>query len=64
MEKRAFQDDIPENSCYGCGPDEQGLRIKSYFVNPGSGFGSLDLKQVLAELVHQKGTRAGESGDP
>lgn len=32
MEKQAFQDQIPDNFCYGCGPgNEQGLRIKSYW---------------------------------
>lgn len=29
----AFQDQIPNNHCFGCGPDnEQGLRIKSYWL--------------------------------
>jgi len=28
----AFQDQIPNNGCFGCGPDnEQGLRIKSFW---------------------------------
>jgi acyl-coenzyme A thioesterase PaaI-like protein len=32
MEQRAFQDDMLDNSCYGCGPiNENGLRIKSYW---------------------------------
>ncbi len=32
MEEQAFQDQIPDNFCYGCGPgNEQGLRIKSYW---------------------------------
>ena len=29
---KAFQDLMPNNNCFGCGPDnEQGLRIKSYW---------------------------------
>jgi acyl-coenzyme A thioesterase PaaI-like protein len=32
MEASAFQDQIPDNFCYGCGPgNEQGLRIKSFW---------------------------------
>src|SRR5512139_1975742 len=32
MEEQAFQDQIPDNFCYGCGPrNEQGLRIKSFW---------------------------------
>lgn len=31
-EQRAFQDRIPHNHCWGCGPDNQhGLQIKSYW---------------------------------
>ena len=34
----AFQDQIPDNSCFGCGPDnEQGLRIKSYWSETAPG---------------------------
>ncbi|WP_111495367.1 PaaI family thioesterase [Marinobacter bohaiensis] len=30
----AFQDQIPDNHCYGCGPlNDQGLQIKSYWVD-------------------------------
>jgi acyl-coenzyme A thioesterase PaaI-like protein len=33
-EKVAFQDQIPNNHCFGCGPNNsQGLQIKSYWVN-------------------------------
>ncbi len=32
MEGQAFQDQIPDNLCFGCGPgNEQGLRIKSFW---------------------------------
>ena len=32
----AFQDRIPGNHCYGCGPEnDRGLRIKSRWVGPG-----------------------------
>lgn len=32
MSEAAFQDQIPGNHCYGCGPhNAQGLRIKSYW---------------------------------
>lgn len=32
MQKEAFQDLIPDNGCFGCGPhNEHGLRIKSYW---------------------------------
>ena len=32
MEQRAFQDLIPRNHCWGCGPfNEHGLQIKSYW---------------------------------
>jgi len=32
MKESAFQDLIPDNHCYGCGPhNAQGLRIKSYW---------------------------------
>jgi acyl-coenzyme A thioesterase PaaI-like protein len=32
MEKQAFQDQIPDNFCYGCGPgNQQGLRLKSFW---------------------------------
>jgi len=34
--KAAFQDLIPNNHCFGCGPDnEAGLHIKSYWIEPG-----------------------------
>ena len=34
--KKAFQELIPGNHCFGCGPDnEAGLRIKSYWSKPG-----------------------------
>jgi len=34
--KRAFQDLIPDNHCFGCGPDnEDGLHLKSYWTKPG-----------------------------
>ena len=34
--KDAFQDQIPDNHCFGCGPDnEAGLRIKSYWTKSG-----------------------------
>lgn len=33
MPDQAFQDQIPRNHCWGCGPDnEHGLRIKSYWA--------------------------------
>lgn len=33
LEQRAFQDLIPRNHCWGCGPDnEHGLHIKSYWA--------------------------------
>jgi acyl-coenzyme A thioesterase PaaI-like protein len=32
MEQTAFQDQIPDNFCFGCGPaNQQGLRIKSFW---------------------------------
>lgn len=32
MDGTAFQDQIPDNFCYGCGPDNpEGLRLKSYW---------------------------------
>lgn len=32
MEARAFQDDIPHNDCWGCGPHNQhGLHVRSYW---------------------------------
>jgi acyl-coenzyme A thioesterase PaaI-like protein len=32
MDKLAFQDQIPDNFCYGCGPgNPQGLHLKSYW---------------------------------
>ena len=32
-EKVAFQDQIPQNNCFGCGPENKnGLRIKSYWL--------------------------------
>ena len=32
MRKRAFQDQIPNNFCFGCGPgNPQGLQLKSYW---------------------------------
>lgn len=32
MEKQAFQDQIPDNFCYGCGPgNPQGLHLKSFW---------------------------------
>ncbi|ROU02205.1 PaaI family thioesterase [Marinobacter sp. R17] len=31
----AFQDQIPDNHCYGCGPlNDHGLQIKSYWTGP------------------------------
>lgn len=34
MKNKAFQDLIPHNNCYGCGPEnEKGLRIKSYWFD-------------------------------
>jgi len=36
MSQAAFQDKIPYNSCYGCGPtNPQGLRIKSHWNDAG-----------------------------
>ena len=33
---KAFQDGMPHNHCWGCGPDnEKGLRIKSYWTEAG-----------------------------
>ena len=35
MERVAFQDQIRDNLCFGCGPtNEHGLRIKSYWDGP------------------------------
>lgn len=35
MERAAFQDQITDNFCFGCGPTNQhGLRIKSYWDGP------------------------------
>ena len=35
MERAAFQDQMTDHFCYGCGPkNEQGLRIKSYWDGP------------------------------
>jgi hypothetical protein len=35
MERAAFQDQITDNFCFGCGPtNQQGLRIKSYWDGP------------------------------
>ena len=32
--KEAFQDQIPNNHCFGCGPENQhGLKLKSYWLN-------------------------------
>ena len=32
MKQQAFQDQIPENHCYGCGPgNREGLRLKSFW---------------------------------
>lgn len=32
MKEPAFQDQIPDNFCYGCGPEnDQGLRLKSFW---------------------------------
>jgi acyl-coenzyme A thioesterase PaaI-like protein len=37
MEPIAFQDLIPDNRCYGCGPhNPRGLKIKSYWEGDGS----------------------------
>ena len=37
MSPEAFQDRIPDNRCFGCGPDNaDGLRIKSYWDGPDS----------------------------
>ena len=37
MEQPAFQDLIPGNNCFGCGPSNaQGLRIKSYWDEHGA----------------------------
>lgn len=36
VNERAFQDDIPDNLCWGCGPgNERGLRIRSRWVGDG-----------------------------
>jgi acyl-coenzyme A thioesterase PaaI-like protein len=36
MATRAFQDDLPDIHCFGCGPDNpEGLRIKSYWSAEG-----------------------------
>ena len=36
MERTAFQDSMPGNHCFGCGPDnENGLRIKSFWSAEG-----------------------------
>lgn len=38
MTNRAFQDAIPHNGCFGCGPSNpQGLRIKSYWSDVEAG---------------------------
>lgn len=37
MDERAFQDQIPDNFCFGCGPENpKGLRIKSFWADDGS----------------------------
>jgi acyl-coenzyme A thioesterase PaaI-like protein len=52
MEQQAFQDMIPDNHCYGCGPDNQhGLRLKSYWD------GQQSVATFTPETFHAAGPR-------
>lgn len=52
MEKQAFQDLIPDNFCYGCGPgNSQGLRLKSYWE------GELSVATFSPQPFHAAGPR-------
>ncbi len=57
MEKQAFQDQIPDNFCYGCGPgNEQGLRIKSYWD------GDESLSTFMPHACHTAGPKQIPNG--
>jgi acyl-coenzyme A thioesterase PaaI-like protein len=52
MAELAFQDQIPDNHCYGCGPgNEQGLRIKSFWD------GDESVSTFLPHAFHTAGPR-------
>jgi acyl-coenzyme A thioesterase PaaI-like protein len=52
MDKLAFQDQIPDNFCYGCGPDNpQGLHLKSYWD------GDQSVATFHPQLIHAAGPR-------
>jgi acyl-coenzyme A thioesterase PaaI-like protein len=52
MEEQAFQDQIPDNYCYGCGPNnEQGLRIKSFWD------GDESLSTFVPDAFHTAGPK-------
>lgn len=52
MDEQAFQDQIPHNFCYGCGPgNDQGLRIKSYWD------GDESVSTFMPDASHTAGPR-------
>ncbi len=52
MEEQPFQDQIPDNFCYGCGPgNEQGLRIKSFWD------GEVSLSTFVPQPFHTAGPK-------
>ncbi|MGQ0750214.1 MAG: PaaI family thioesterase [Betaproteobacteria bacterium] len=52
MDRQAFQDQIPDNCCYGCGPgNENGLRLKSYWD------GDVSVSTFMPEHFHTAGPK-------
>lgn len=52
MGEQAFQDQIPDNFCYGCGPsNEQGLRLKSFWD------GDESLSTFMPQAFHTAGPK-------
>ncbi len=52
MDKKAIQDQVPDNYCYGCGPaNEWGLHLKSFWDGDETG------ATFLPELFHSAGPR-------